>query len=165
MASSTLTYLLDPARHPGEADLLAGLKTNVPTNQVVPAHMISAEEYNQLARQVAAMAAAVPIAIVRVEYPAGTPTVPNVVACWSRRGDMTVADFDVTANFTGNVTITPAPFKLPAFLGFHQVALNAGGQGIVGPTGDVVDLSGVAVQVRTVAGGVAVDANFTVFIL
>ena len=156
--SNTLTWDENPPRRPGLSDITGGTKENRPGRAPDPVTMPCAEEDNQRAKQIAAMAAVVPMAILYITFPAGVPTVAvkavgtNVVA-----GDFTAVDNgpgDTTIHWAASVL--PPVWSAPIMSQVEDLEIDR--------MRAFYTTSGAnqAVQVKTSLGGAGTDAAFVV---
>lgn len=153
MVDRILTFEQTPVKRPGEADVLDGEKENA--TPTVPPHMPNAEEFMQMARQIVALAAMVPLLRMSVEFTGITPTIHSF-ACV--RSDAVSGSFTLTRTGVGVVEITwgatffPAPNTKPS----ANTNWNADGRA------DAVPITN-GVRIRTFDGaGAAADIPFTV---
>lgn len=114
-SSDTLTYDQSPPHRPALDELGGGAKVNGrPAPD--PVRMLTAEDCNQTARQLAALARVTPVAILQVEQSAGTY---SKIASTAQPTGVTTATFTLTKNGTGDVSITwpagtfPSPIAKP----------------------------------------------------
>jgi hypothetical protein len=108
-AQNTLTWDLPTPRRPGIDDLGGGAKENARGRHANPATSPIAEEYNQLTKQIAALAKVAPGIRASIRFSAGAPILdgfesPSSIAF----GDITVVD-----NGTGDTTIKWASGRIP----------------------------------------------------
>lgn len=118
-ATTTFDDVTTP-RRPSEGDMLNGAKTNV--TPVVPPHMPAAEEYMQMARTIVALADMVPLAIIAIQFSAGTPSVHSFI---SVRSDLLLGDITLTDHGAGDTSVTLPAAKFPSSAMRPQVSLNA----------------------------------------
>lgn len=151
--SPTVTYKQVPPKRPGEADIINGTKENA--TSTVPPHMPAAEEYMQMARQIAAMARTARLLRLTVDYTAGVPYLVELVCM---RDDLVLGDFTVTDNGVGDVSITWPVDKLPASSTRPLPGINQATPGMISA---VAITNGVHVRTQS---NLAVDADipFTV---
>jgi hypothetical protein len=161
MSSSTLTFDDSPPRRPSLDDVGGGQKVNA-TTPPDPVAQATAEDFNQISKQVVAHGALVPLARLFVTFSAG---VPSITGMQSPSADLVVGDFTVTDNATGDTTISWIESSLP--------------QRAAGPIVsqiDDVDIDKMrafnttasgnpAVRVKSFLGGAGTDANFVLDIL
>lgn len=111
--SSTLTYEQDPPRRPTLDDLDGGQCENDAEDPPVPGIDPDANAMNQRDKLIVGLAALTPAAWLHVTFSGGTPT---KAACGGMRqggAALTLADFTVVDNGTGDTSITHAGGKLP----------------------------------------------------
>lgn len=104
--SSVLTYDQDIWHRPGVDELGGGSQENV-TVPRDPRTVPHVDSFNQLVRQIVAQATLAPSARIQVEFTAGVPHVTAVVAL---NTTLVPADFTVTDNGAGDVSLTLAKY-------------------------------------------------------
>lgn len=160
MSSNTLTFDDAVPHRPTVSELGGGTKLNHTTRPPDPVTMLTAEDVNQMSKQIAALAAMAPLVQFDVTITAGTPVISNFT---SLRQGLVLGDFTVTDAGVGSTQISWLASKLPPLgraplAGLTQNTANADGVKAFYTT-----VSGnPAVQVVTSVGGVATDINFTV---
>ena len=159
-SSNTLTYDDVPPHRPALSELGGGTKENRPGYAPNPVTMATAEDFNQMSKQLAALGAMAPLVQFDVTISAGTPVIANFT---SLRQGLVLGDFTVTDAGVGSTQISWLATKLPPLgrgpiAGLTQNTANADGVKAFYTTVS----SNPAVQVVTSVGGVATDINFTV---
>lgn len=159
-SSNTLTYDQDPPHRPDLTELGGGAKENHAKRPPNPVTMATAEDFNQLTKQVEAFARVAPLARLWVRFNAGTPSVHSVQALGSA---VVIGDFTVVDNGDGDTTIswtTGVGGKLPAAVGVKaaqtdDVEIDRGPRAVLTTVG-----SNPAARVKTKLGATGTDANF-----
>jgi hypothetical protein len=106
MSTNTLTFAEVPPRRPGLDDVGGGHKVNgrIPPD---PARDLTAEDANQTAKQIVALAGITPLVILQMTYGSGTYQFARLACAIP---DLTIermqSDWTVTINGVGDVTIT-----------------------------------------------------------
>jgi hypothetical protein len=111
---------------------------------------------NQGQKQAVATGAIVASARLTIDFDAGVPFVAALM-CPSRT--LVAADFALTDNGAGDVTIAWPAGRLPPIVCDPMGNCNAG---VVGTTFDAEVVSGTSVRVRVGTGAVAADHRFTI---
>lgn len=129
MASpDTLTYDITPARRPSTADLGGCNKQQTAgAHAPDPDRHLTKNDVDQWAKQIRGLAGMVPIALLTMRYSAGwnkhTVATPGT--------SISTADFTVTANGTGDVTLdwSGSSDKFPAPVADHTACVTGGTAG------------------------------------
>lgn len=101
-SSNTLTFDQDPPVRPAVSDVGGGAKENSVTRPPNPTTMATAEDFNQISKQIAALGGVAPLAILLVTFSGGDPSITLVKAPGS---NVTTASFTPTDNGNGDTTI------------------------------------------------------------
>lgn len=165
MASShTLTFDQDPPHRAALHELGGGAKENDALRKPDPVRHATAEDFNQMSRQLEAANRVLPLFRLFVTFSGGTPSVSVVQAL----GNLVVtADFDVDDNGVGDTTIswtTGAGGKIPTAVGPGDLTITADTAIDEKRAYMTTVLGNPAVRVKTKNGGVSTDANFSVAI-
>lgn len=164
------TWEQDVPHRPGTDDLINGVKENQPPQEAVPATMPAAEEDMQKTAQIVALGMIVPLLVVTVTFPGGTPTVAGFK---STRTDLAPTDITLTNNGSGDTTVSIASAKVPSFAGIAPSGLTlnfpvaAGAKyaiGAVNFTGTVSTVPSVGARVTTSSNAIMSALPFTVCI-
>jgi hypothetical protein len=121
-----MTMNEDPPRRPGIDDLGGGEKENA-TNPPNPRTGLDARDWNQLSKQLAAIALVVPQLRVWVRFNAGVPVIDSFAA-WS--GNITTPDLVPVDNGTGDTTIQIDTDLLANQMGKASAAITEAGGGL-----------------------------------
>jgi len=160
--SRTSTFRQTPPRRPGEGDVLAGTKENA--TPTVPPHMLSAEEFEQMARLVVALGTMVPLIRISIGFDGSTPLLDSFMTV---REDIIAGDFTLVDHAAGDTEIRFLASKFPALRSRPMVSLNseepldyhfAPNAELTSPSSGV---TGVRVRTRSNAGTL-VDTPYTV---
>ncbi len=117
----------------------------------------TAQGWNQLVKQVEALARVASSCKLEVRYDAGTPYVNR---CSSPSKSVTKATFTVVENSTGDVSITwPADTFPPAVISPHGLTLLSSASAVV--DGHVEEITN-GIRVRTRSGGSVAEVPFTI---
>ena len=114
-SSDTLTYDQTPSHRPVLSELGGGAKVNAQP-EPDPVRQFRAEDCNQMAKQLAALARVAPIAILQVDESGGVYT---KVAVSGQPTAAILSAFSVIRNSAGNITVSwtagifPAPIARP----------------------------------------------------
>jgi hypothetical protein len=145
-------------RRPSTDDLGGDAKQD--NNEAPPDDVehFTAAGWNQLVKQVAALARVTPACVLEIRFSSGTP---YVARCSAASGVVNLATFGTpTDNGTGDTTILwPANTFPPAVLSPSGLTLLVTTS--ADRAGDVEEVSN-GIRVRTKAGGVATDIPFTI---
>lgn len=164
MASEdTLTFDQDPPHRAALSELGGGAKENNTTFRPDPVKHPTAEDFNQMSRQLEAFNRMTPLVRLFVRIIAGTP---SVFAVQAPGNNVATGDFNVIDNGAGDTTIwwtTGTGGLLPAAVGVggltitEDVAITEARALLTTQAGNP------AVRVKTkITGSVATDAHFTV---
>lgn len=128
--SDTLTFEQSPPRRPTLDDLNGGTLENDDGYPPAPGIDPDARAMNQSDRQVVAHAAVLPAAWVHVTFSGGTPSIAATGSLRQGAAALVPADFSVTDNGVGDVSITHAGGKLPpkTFPPFATLVASSAGQ-------------------------------------
>jgi hypothetical protein len=155
MSSNTLTFDDTTPRRPGIGDVGGGQKENDVEFPPDPDRMPTAEDFNQISKQIVALWAVSAVAVVHVSFLTGSPIISSV---YSARTGLVAADFSLTDHGAGDTSVLHAGGKLPANT-FPPFAMQV----------DDVEIDRIrAVQVtngarvKTKLGATGTDANFVV---
>lgn len=162
--SNTPTWEQATPHRPGTSDLLNGTKTNK-TASVDPKNP-AAEEFNQLAAQVVALAGMIPLLRISVSFSAGAPVIvglktvrTDIVAGTNVLTDVTIARTPAGGG-AGDITISWPASKFPASETRPIVSLNGINLTSRAPSAVLVTNG---VRVRTTASDATItDMDFTV---
>ena len=162
MASNILTWDDTVPRRPSvDTDFGGAVKENHPTLPPDGVKMPKAEEFNQMSRQVVALARVAPMAIVYVTITAGVPAVSSVLAPGT---NITVANFTVVDNAAGDTSLRwAASGVFPDRAGGAFASLVQDVDATITAV-YTTESSLPAVRVRTRVATVLTDANFAVAI-
>lgn len=158
-SDNTLTFDQNPPHRADLTELGGGAKENDAIHKPDPVRMPTAEDFNQLSKQMAAVNRVMPLAIVWVRITAGTPAIFAVQAPGS---GVVVGDFTPIDNGAGDTTIwwtTGTGGKLPGAIGVkasltEDVEIDRV-RAILTTNG-----SNPAARVKTKLGATGTDCNF-----
>lgn len=165
-SSNTLTFDDDPPHRPGLSELGGGAKENSLQFPPNPVKHPTAEDFNQMSLQHAAVGKVAPLAILFVTFSGGTP---SIAACMAPGTDVVGGSFTVSDAGNGNTLISwktgssqPAG-ALPAAVGVMAWQID---DTEIDRIRAILTTSGgdPAVRVKTKLGAVATDCNFGVII-
>lgn len=153
MSSDLLTWDESPPRRPGIDDVGGGQKVNgVPAPD--PVRMLTAEDCNQTAAQIAAMGRVVGVCKISVRFSGGTPVLYKFSAPGS---DVETATFTITDNGTGDTSITWPANTFPTLVVEAEAFVNGATPAMIAAESIT---NGVRVRTKSDAG-VANDIAFT----
>jgi hypothetical protein len=158
MSSSTVTYDQVPPIRPGSDDVGGCAKQNA-TPPPDPQRSLTADDWNQVSKQIVEMAAVLPVAILGVTFNAGAPVVTVITGMGSAAKNP--ATYTPTDNGTGDTTISWPANTFPGRTANPMVTLN-GGSGAAKSPEAVTVTNGIRVKTQDGAG--AADIAFTVAI-
>lgn len=163
-ASSDLTWDQDPPKRPTIADLGGATKENHPKYPPNAATDPTAEEFNQFAKQHAAVGKCQYLAKLHVQISGGDP---SIVAVQAPGSNVEAGDFTIVDNGPGDTTIwwtTGTGGLLPPTTGYPEVSQTDDTE-IDRLRAIYTSVSGnPAVQIKSKLGAVATDCNFVVTI-
>lgn len=160
MASSdTLTFDAETPHRAALSELGGGAKENHAVYPPDPTKHPTAQDFNQMSKQLEAINRVMPLAILWVRITAGTPAIHTVMAAGS---GVVIGDFTVTDTGTGDTLIswtTGSGGTLPAAVGVKASQTDTTE---IDRIRALLTTSGgnPAAQVVTKLGGVATDCNF-----
>lgn len=126
MSVNTMTMDQTPPRRPGIDDVGGGAKENA-TDLPDPRRGMTAEDWNQVTKQIVAMGLVVPQLRVWVRFSAGTPVL-ETFAAWNQ--NIIVGDFTFTDMGAGDTKVIIASAKLASQMGKPSASITAGGAGL-----------------------------------
>jgi hypothetical protein len=159
-AVNTLTDKLSPPRRPGIDDVGGGAKINdaefPPDVQTMP----TAEEDNQKSKQVVGIRAVLPVAILDVDFTAGTPSIIRAAVL---NDAVVIGDFTLTDNGVGDTTIDWTAQTFPARV-VDPVAMLRDTTTDSTVNCERVSSPNPGARVRTETAGTPADRNFQLWI-
>lgn len=156
MSVNTVTYDQVPPIRPGVDDMGGAQKQNA-RRPPDPQRSVTAEDFNQLTKQIVEIAGVSPIAIVTVTN-AGTPVIASVSGMGGAAGNP--ATFTVTDLGVGHTRITWPAASFPPRIARHTADLSA----TQGQIATVTILNGAEVYTEDSGGG-ADDFDFVLFVM
>ena len=155
MSSNLLTWEEATPRRPGLNDVGGAAKVNDPIFPPNPSEHATAEDFNQISKQIVASAKVTTSARLWIKFTAGAPSVDKLYA---PNGNLVIGDFTLTDNGNGDVTITVAAAKLPAIEGAHVTLW----EDVEIDRVRVFSVSALAVRVKTKLGATGTDVNYII---
>lgn len=168
--NSTLTFDQDPPHRPGLDELGGAQKENHPKFPPDPVRHATAEEYNQITKQVTQLSSMAPLARLTVRFAAGAPTIDVAKTMGSQ---VVAGDFRVTDEGNGDTLIswsTGVGGKLPPTAGAPQCSLTEDADATIcafyttDPGSTPPNNPAVRIKTRDRATGTLTDHAFTVAI-